>query len=585
VFPFSSWRPAARSLLLVLSLLYTASALVAVATGGYYFQILGLRLSSRRPLHDGLLALTFASLRALAGGLARAELNSRRLLDVIERYASRAAALAAAALFAVGVWAGTYCACGSDAYGYVSEARLWLDGSLHVPEPLAAAAPWPNALSTFAPLGYTPARAGAAIVPTYPPGYPLLMAAALAVGRAPAVVFLVVPIAGALTVWLTFLIGLRLHSTTVGLFGALLVASSPTFLQHLVQPMSDVPATAAWLLVAVLVFDGTPPASFASGLAASLAILIRPNLAPLAALPALYALASRGWKSAAAFAAGALPGPIGIALLQQRLYGSPFTSGYGDVPHLFHASNVLPNLTRYPRWLFESHGPAIAVGLVGPLLVRKRVAIYALAFSAALLLVYLGYRPFENWTYSRFLLPAIPFLLLLSVWTGFVVVERWTPSDRRGAAAVALLLATGFAIDGLLRSADDHRVLLTRVVERRYKEIAREVQASGDVLALAMQHSGSLRYHVGVTTVRYDNLDPAWLDRAIGEMRAWRRGPLIVLEDWEERGFRARFAGQHWGALDWPPRVEVTGAAVVRIYDPADRDAPQAVRTTRIALK
>jgi hypothetical protein len=45
---------------------------------------------------------------------------------------------------------------------------------------------------------------------------------------------------------------------------------------------------------------------------------------------------------------------------------------------------------------------------------------------------------------------------------------------------------------------------------------------------------------------------------------------VIVVERWEEAGFRARFAAHSpLGALDWPPRLDVDGR--VRVYDPADR--------------
>src|SRR5205823_4851466 len=63
--------------------------------------------------------------------------------------------------------------------------------------------------------------------------------------------------------------------------GALLLACSATFVFHLIQPMSDVPVTAWWMLAAVLLFRGTDRSAFLAGLACSAAILTRPNLVPL----------------------------------------------------------------------------------------------------------------------------------------------------------------------------------------------------------------------------------------------------------------------------------------------------------------
>ena len=43
---------------------------------------------------------------------------------------------------AIGVVYGTFVAGGSDSSGYVSQAALWLQGSLHVPVPLSSLVPW-----------------------------------------------------------------------------------------------------------------------------------------------------------------------------------------------------------------------------------------------------------------------------------------------------------------------------------------------------------------------------------------------------------------------------------------------------------
>src|SRR5438874_2420247 len=156
-----------------------------------------------------------------------------------------AAALAMATLYA-GVHWGSTIAGGADSYGYVSEAGLWLRGRLTIEQDLARQSPWPLAIETWAPLGYraAPGRSDA-IVPLYAPGLPLLMAAFQLAGGFCAA-FLVVPIAGALTVWLTYVLGCRVFGApTVALGGALLLAASPIFLYQVMNPMSDVPAAAA----------------------------------------------------------------------------------------------------------------------------------------------------------------------------------------------------------------------------------------------------------------------------------------------------------------------------------------------------
>ena len=67
-----------------------------------------------------------------------------------------------------------------------------------------------------------------------------------------------------------------------------------------------------------------------------------------------------------------------------------------------------------------------------------------------------------------------------------------------------------------------------------------------------------MRYHADRTSVLWDSLDPAWLDRAVQWLDRSGLEPFIVVERWEEPRFRDRFDGQSsLGALDWPPRFEI----------------------------
>src|SRR6476469_4840688 len=100
---------------------------------------------------------------------------------------SRAATLAALCLAAATAYAGIHWGStvggGTDSYGYVSQAGLLRQGHLTTAIDLARPSPWPSAIETWAPLGYRPALDRRdAIVPLYPPGLPMLMAAAQAIG-------------------------------------------------------------------------------------------------------------------------------------------------------------------------------------------------------------------------------------------------------------------------------------------------------------------------------------------------------------------------------------------------------------------
>ena len=98
----------------------------------------------------------------------------------LRRWSPPLASCAAAISVLLAIRFGIFVAGGSDAYGYVSQAALWAAGNLIVPEPLA---PIGRALGIItAPLGYRPAIVAGASVPTYAPGYPMLMALACEAG-------------------------------------------------------------------------------------------------------------------------------------------------------------------------------------------------------------------------------------------------------------------------------------------------------------------------------------------------------------------------------------------------------------------
>ena len=60
----------------------------------------------------------------------------------------------------------------------------------------------------------------------------------------------------------------------------------------------------------------------------------------------------------ALFAMGSVPAAIVIGLINHRLYGSPFISGYGDLGSVFAVNHAAINLRLYSGWWLESQGIA-----------------------------------------------------------------------------------------------------------------------------------------------------------------------------------------------------------------------------------
>jgi hypothetical protein len=72
--------------------------------------------------------------------------------------------------------------------------------------------------------------------------------------------------------------------------------------------------------------------------------------------------------------------------------------------------------------------------------------------------------------------------------------------------------------------------------------LARETPASSVIYTL--NHSGTLRYYAGRTTLRPDILSPEWFDRSVEWVRSRGLSAYLLLEDGEIEPFKARYAGQ-----------------------------------------
>jgi hypothetical protein len=107
-------------------------------------------------------------------------------------------------------------------------------------------------------------------------------------------------------------------------------------------------------------------------------------------------------------------------------------------------------------------------------------------------------------------------------------------------------------------------------------------------VVMAMQHSGSVRYYGGRVTLRYDNLDPRWLDRAIAWFNDHGVHPYALLEDWEVPEVKKRFAEQQAiKHLDQPPMATYHGVATVHLFDllPSTSPGPTQIVTDDPTLR
>jgi dolichyl-phosphate-mannose-protein mannosyltransferase len=563
--------------LVALALLVWTAALVA--TGGFSITVFGVRAASRSPVRP--LAAAFG-LFAIGYGVFGPRRMEDEIIAVMRRAGSAAAPSAGIAAIAVaiaGVRWGTFTASGVDAYGYVSQAALLQRGVLRVEQPFVADIAWPDVDAAFAPMGYRPSPAGHAIVPTYAIGLPALMAVAEATAGACGP-YSVVPLFGAMCVWCCYLLGRRISSPAAGACAAVLLACSPAFLFHLLAPMSDVPAAALWTAALLCSFGTGRRAAISAGVCAALAILVRPNLVPLAAVIGIAFVrpagspARKDWKSAAWFAVAVVLAAAAVATINTKLYGSPLRSGYNDLDAAYSAAHSVINAQRYGRWLLDSQSWLIVgagIALLAPFFARSsplsaRTSLIFIGIVATVAVSYLPYAVFDDWRYLRFFLPAYPPLMI-----GLSASVLWLLRRVAPVVGVVAFIAIGtYLVSHELRFAAKEGVARLGEVERRYVAVARfvEAQTPPTAVMIALQHAGSVRHYSGRLTVRFDQLSIG-LDEALASLHRVGRRPFILLEDWEEPQFKRQFgASSEAGRLAWRPYARLDAPGGVNIYDP-----------------
>ncbi len=430
---------------------------------------------------------------------------------------------------------------GSDNSGYFNEARLFARGQIHAPMRTLAGIPANEIPFLYVPLGFMPAADGTPrLVPTYPPGLPLML---VAIGRiagwdhAGDALLLIHSLAGiALVFALGRICGLP---ESWSLAGAAVLIASPLYLFTSLQALSDVPAT-VWATAAVVTaFKSREKTGWAllSGICISIGFLIRPNNF-LIAIPVLIAV---GMSPRRVFLVvlGSLPGLATWMAINRLAYGAPLRSGYGAIGNEFHTALISGTLTYYVRWLPLLLSPLVFVAPAIVALYRFAPRVSAVLFSWALayLAFFSAYRwTHEQWWFLRFLLPAAPALivaaLVVSHFWFAIVRERYPESVRR--ILPLLLLAAAISVEvrqtGPLREAWSigHG-------ERKYGRVSAWLNAHvpADSAIVMSQASGALFYFTNFTLLRYEDMNPSVSERVGATLQSEHRPLYAVLFPFE----------------------------------------------------
>jgi hypothetical protein len=446
-----------------------------------------------------------------------------------------------------------FAAGGSDSSGYLNAARVISRRQLKVRvAPLDTLHLDDRWRAAFVPLGFARAPEPKTMSPLYPLGYPMHLVPFGMAGGWKHAPYYVTPIMAVLCLMLTYSIGRELGLPDAhALAAAALLAVAPSFVYQALQPMSDVTAT-MWCLGAIrcslLVArcsegrktsneQQTPindqrstsndqRAAIFAGLAFAIAVWVRPSNLLLA--PAI-GFAMR-WRVRALATAVAASLPLAVALwaVNHALYGSALLTGYGSVDTLVWWTFPLERAPHYAKWLAVTETPLVFPGALF-VVFNRRVAGWQRALLSvwfvAFFAFYSFYGAYDAWWYLRFLLPALPALLI-----GALLLARdFVPRRAVAAALVAIVFVTGIAVIRHFPVLQMHEQEITypHAVHWAEKLLPR------DALVVSFQLSGSFYFYANRFTARYDIVQPDEFQqlRAYAGMAGLKW--YAVVYDWE----------------------------------------------------
>jgi len=448
---------------------------------------------------------------------------------------------------------------GTDSSGYLNAGRGFAAGRIVHDIPILRDLALDNSHTVmFTPLGFVGGRKPGTMVPAYPPGLPLHNALIARLTGSESAPFLISPLAAIAAILLLYALSRELGLSRLSACCAgVIFAICPTTIFQAVQPMSDVLAS-AYALLAILgaVRSRRSDAwAFAAGAAFGIGVMVRPTNI-LVLIPLLIALGLKPRKLLL-LALGALPFAIVTMGINEIAFGDPFKTGYGSFREMLEVRNFPVRFRHYLYWISALMSFVVMPGGLLVVFLRRiplRVRAMLTGWFLAFFIFYAFYGPYETWWYTRFLLPAIP-SLIVGVLLVLESLEQWwrdrrvevrvrgwrlrVPNGLLAALATSLVVATGLhhiTTKAILGIGQGERVYIeaTELVNRRVPTRS---------IVVAMQLSGALFYYSNRTALRWDFVEPdqfaSLAAHAFNERYEW----YALLSDFEEKDFLRRLPG------------------------------------------
>lgn len=398
---------------------------------------------------------------------------------------------------------------GPDSAGYCTEAKMIASGHMMMEVPLLRELQLPpDMIRVFTPTGWMAGPVDGFMVPTYPAGVPLhqaLLGKIFGWDRGP---FLVSPLIAFLTLFV-FVAAVRELGLPLeyAMGGAAIYGLVPSFVNHAIQPVSDVVASfysilAIWLaLRASRMAPAILPAILA-GVAFSIGVWVRPTNF-LLCIPLAFALRWDIRRIAMAIAGSAPPG-LALAWWNRTLYGSPFRTGYGS---LFEVVKPHPVCGAFHlRMIGEMVTPLIALGALF-VFFDKSVAGWLRALIGVWIGSFLLFYSFYDFCDERFLLPALPALIagfLLVVKRSAAIVAVEAPLFAEVVAGLMIVTLIAFQMRTLRRETTFDLAIYDKIFPTSIAFA--EARLPKDAIVVSGVMAGAFLYDSGRFTFRFDVL-------------------------------------------------------------------------------
>lgn len=448
---------------------------------------------------------------------------------------------------------------GYDSTGYANAAYSLRHGTVIEAVPLLKELGLPSTYApAFLPLTYLSLPDTDKMAPLYPVGLPLHLTFFSQLFGWQTGLYIVSPIFAMLSVWLLYLLGLEIGlQRKDAIAAAFLFACCPPLVFYGLQVMSDVTAT-FWSLFAILAALRAQKNlrwSLCAGAAFGVMVLVRPGNAVLL-LPLMFCL-PLNWRSLLYFGLGGLPLGLFFFAYNYLVFGHLFFIGYNAIglQQNFGFPGFTERFRQYASWLTLAMSPLIWIGWLFIPFQRKLtqrtrfllISWFGVFFALCCIYMWTG----DGWWYTRFLLPAIPALILALIVTGEILLE-WlamrsrSPTAHPQLSSIGLFLLVGamigYEVWFLLRPAVldiDKSISLDRAVCRNAKQMLPE-----NALVVAMDLSGTWKFYANRPSVRYDLISSEQLQEILQRGTLQNRTTYAFLLDYEVERVRKKIPGE-----------------------------------------